>query len=61
VVVASERMDDHPGWRPLEPGELLHVGPDLRVSSRVALPDPPAHLLTLSDLHPAAAASQQAA
>jgi len=61
VVVASERMDDHPGWRPLEPGELLHVGPDLRVSSRVAVPHPPAHLLTLSDLHPAAAASQQAA
>ncbi|MCL6670825.1 class II glutamine amidotransferase [Streptomyces panaciradicis] len=61
VVVASERMDDNPHWRPLEPGELLHVGPDLHVTRQVALPDPPAHPLTLDDLHPDAAASQQAA
>src|SRR5690242_10272343 len=25
VVVASERMDEDPGWRALKPGELLHV------------------------------------
>ncbi|WP_306187874.1 class II glutamine amidotransferase [Streptomyces sp. MK5] len=61
VVVASERMDDNPDWRLMEPGELLHVGADLRTTRRVVLPDPPAHRLTLDDLRPAAAASQQAA
>ncbi|MFF5547848.1 class II glutamine amidotransferase [Streptomyces olivaceoviridis] len=61
VVVASERMDDNPHWREMEPGELLHVGPDLRLTRQVVLPDPPAHLLTLDDLHPDAAASQKAA
>lgn len=58
VVVASEPLDDDPGWRDLEPGELLHVGPDLAITSRIAMPDPPHHPLTLEDLHPAAAASQ---
>jgi predicted glutamine amidotransferase len=58
VVIASERLDDSPGWRELEPGELLHVGPGLDVSSQIALPGPPAHPLTLDDLHPAEAASQ---
>lgn len=61
VVVASERMDDHPEWRPMEPGELLHVGPDLRTTRHLLLPEPPAHPLTLADLRPEAAASQQAA
>lgn len=61
LVVASERMDDNPGWRPMESGELLHVGPDLRIDSRIALPDEPAHRLRLSDLRPEAAASQKAA
>lgn len=60
VVVASEKLDDDPGWRALRPGELLHVGPDLRLTSRIALPDPPAHLLTLADLTPQAASSQSA-
>ncbi|KUN01214.1 class II glutamine amidotransferase [Streptomyces yokosukanensis] len=59
VVVASEPMDESPHWQLMEPGELLHVGPELEVTSRVALPDPPAHPLTLSDLRPAAAASQR--
>ncbi|MFE9453914.1 class II glutamine amidotransferase [Streptomyces sp. NPDC006739] len=61
VVIASERMDDNPQWRPMAPGELLHVGPDLQVTSRVVLPDAPAHRLTLDDLRPDAAASQTAA
>jgi glutamine amidotransferase len=61
VVVASERMDDNPGWRLLKPGELLAVGADLHTTRRVVLPGPPAHRLTLADLRPAAAASQQAA
>jgi predicted glutamine amidotransferase len=50
VVLASEPMDDDPGWRALESGELLHVGPELEVSSAIALPDPPAQMLDLSTL-----------
>ncbi|MBH1937300.1 class II glutamine amidotransferase [Streptomyces sp. AV19] len=61
VAVASERMDDNPHWRALAPGELLHVAPDLTVTARLALPDAPAHPLTLDDLRPEAAASQRAA
>jgi glutamine amidotransferase len=60
VVVASERMDDNPEWRLLEPGELLHVGPGPAAAGRVVLPEPPAHRLTLEDLRPGAAASQRA-
>jgi glutamine amidotransferase len=61
TVVASERMDDNPHWQLMAPGELLHVGPDRTVTRRIVLPDEPAHRLTLADLHPAAAASQQSA
>ena len=61
VVVASERMDEDPGWRPLQPGELLHVGPDQRVRHEIALPEPPAHPLTLADLDAHAQASQKPA
>ena len=60
VVVATERMDDDPGWRPLEPGELLHVPVDLRCASSEVIDRPPTHLLTLSDLDQRAAASQTA-
>jgi len=59
VVVASERMDEDSHWRPLAPGELLHVAEDQQVTSRLAFPAPPAHQLTLADLHPQAAASQR--
>jgi glutamine amidotransferase len=58
VVVATERMDEDPGWRALDAGELLHIAPDLTVTSAVALPDPPAHPLSLADLEPRAAAAQ---
>lgn len=61
VVVASEPLDDNPGWRLLEPGELIHVGPHLAVSSQPAFPEAPAHLLTYADLHPEEAMSQTAA
>jgi glutamine amidotransferase len=61
TVVASERMDDNPHWQLMESGELLHVGPDQTVTRRIVLPDEPAHRLTLADLHPTAAASQQSA
>ncbi len=33
VVVASERMDDDPGWRELSSGELIHVDGSLVVTS----------------------------
>ncbi len=58
VVLASERMDENPAWRLLEPGELVHVDADRRVRSRIALDRAPAHLLTLADLDPRAAESQ---
>jgi glutamine amidotransferase len=45
VLLATEPMDENPGWRPMAPGELLHVDADLRVESTVALPDPPAYPL----------------
>ncbi len=61
VVVATERMDEDPGWRELESGELLHVDGELAVSRRQGLDRPPAHPLTLADLDPKAAASQRAA
>jgi predicted glutamine amidotransferase len=60
VVVASEPMDQDPGWRALDSGELLHVDPELGVSVRRVLERPPAHQLTLADLDPRAAASQAA-
>ncbi len=61
VVVASERLDDNPGWRSLGSGELLHVGPGPRATSRLVLPQPPAHRLSMADLRPEAAASQSTA
>jgi len=52
VVVASEAMDGESGWRMLSPGELVHVRPDLTVESRIAVPDPPAHLMPLPSGNP---------
>lgn len=60
VVIATERMDEDAGWRELESGELLHVDADLELRARRVLDRPPAHALTLADLDPRAAASQQA-
>ncbi len=60
VVVASEPLDDDPGWRALESGQLLHVDADLQVSIATVIARPPARVLTLADLDPRAAASQQA-
>jgi glutamine amidotransferase len=58
VVLASERMDEDPGWRNLGSGELLHVDASLRVTRRVILPEPPRHRLTVHQLDARAAASQ---
>lgn len=59
VIFASEPMDEDPGWRSLEPGELIHVADDLRVTSRMVLDEPPAHRLRLEDLDVRTAASQR--
>jgi predicted glutamine amidotransferase len=58
VIVASEPMDDDPGWRALEPGQLLHVGPGLDVAVTTILDGPPAHRLTVAELTGRAAVSQ---
>jgi glutamine amidotransferase len=58
VIIASERMDDDPGWRLLDPGELLHVSSALEISSSAPFPPEPVHLLRVSDLDPQTAASQ---
>ena len=60
VVVATETMDDDPGWRLLQPGELLRVPRSLDCVSRSVIDRPPATLLTLQDLDARAAASQTA-
>jgi hypothetical protein len=59
VIFASERMDEDRDWRSLAPGELVRVDRDLNVTTRIAIEEPPAHRLTLADLDPRAAASQQ--
>lgn len=59
VVVASEPMDDDPGWRLLDPGELVHIDADLNISRRVAFTNPPAHLLHRGDLTATAQAAQR--
>jgi predicted glutamine amidotransferase len=61
VVVATERMDEDPGWGALRSGELLHVDADLRVTRTQVLDSPPAHQLSLADLGARAAASQRPA
>ncbi len=52
VVIASEELDGETGWRMLEPGELVHVRPDLSVDSRIAVPEQPAHLVPLPPDNP---------
>jgi predicted glutamine amidotransferase len=59
VIFASEQMDEDPGWRALESGELVHVDPELEVSSRVLIHRPPTHQLRIEDLEPLAGASQR--
>lgn len=58
VVVASERMDEDPGWSDLRSGELLHADGELRVTRTVVVDEPPRHPITLADLDERAAASQ---
>ncbi|MFF5790821.1 class II glutamine amidotransferase [Paeniglutamicibacter sp. NPDC012692] len=58
VIVATEMMSADPAWRPLEPGELLHVDRALGVESSFPLPGNPLRLMTLEQLDPKTAASQ---
>jgi glutamine amidotransferase len=48
TVIASQPMDTNPLWRMLESGELIHVDPELRVTSTIAVPHPPAKMLELT-------------
>jgi predicted glutamine amidotransferase len=57
VVVASEQMDEDPGWRQLQSDELVRVDPDLTVHSRTVVGGAPAHQLRLEDLGPRALAA----
>jgi glutamine amidotransferase len=47
---ALRYLETNLGWRLLESGELVHVDPQLRVTSTIAVPDPPAHLIELSKM-----------
>lgn len=56
-VIASERMDDDPNWRLMEPGELLVIE---GLTAKSMFPfDPPRHQLTEADLSLKEAASQE--
>jgi predicted glutamine amidotransferase len=48
VVIASEAMDDDPGWEDVGVGELIHVGPDLELDRQTLLTEPPRHQMVLS-------------
>lgn len=50
VTIASEQMNDDPGWRAIESGTLVHVGSDLEVTRIPVRSGPPAHPLTRADL-----------
>ena len=52
VVIASEELDGESDWRMLASGELVHVRPDLSIHTRIAIPQPPAHLVPLPPSNP---------
>jgi glutamine amidotransferase len=58
VVLASEPMDDDPGWRALDPGELIEVDADRRITSTRPFAGL-RHPLTHDDLDAHSAASQR--
>ena len=58
VVVATEPMDEDPGWRNLGSGDLMHVDEELNVEVYAVLKRAPEHQLNLGDLGAKAAASQ---
>jgi predicted glutamine amidotransferase len=58
VTIASEPMDDDPGWELLPSGELVGVDEQLQPTRQMILPRAPTHPLTLADLGTRAQASQ---
>ena len=58
TVIASERMNANLGWRLLESGELIHVDPQVHVTSTIVVPDPPAHMIDLNAMSAQAAIAQ---
>jgi predicted glutamine amidotransferase len=48
AVIASEPLDESPRWRMLDSGELIHIDPELRVSSTIAVSRPPAQMIDLN-------------
>ena len=58
TVIASERMNANLGWRLLESGELIHVDPQVRVTSTIVVPDPPEHMIDLNAMSAQAAIAQ---
>jgi predicted glutamine amidotransferase len=48
TVIASQRLDSNPTWRLMESGELIHVDSSLKVTSTIAVPDPPAKMMELT-------------
>jgi glutamine amidotransferase len=49
VVIASEQISEEPGWDEIASGELVHVGPDLKVDRETIVTGPPRHPMVLSD------------
>lgn len=45
IVVASERIDEHPGWQLLAPGELAHADRHLRIDRRIVIDRQPTYPL----------------
>jgi predicted glutamine amidotransferase len=48
IVVASEPMDENLGWAEIGPGELVHIGPELKVHREVILDERPHKPLSLT-------------
>jgi predicted glutamine amidotransferase len=48
VVIASEQISEEPGWEEIASGELVHVGPDLKVDREKIVTGPPRHPMVLS-------------
>lgn len=61
LIVASEPLDDDPGWRALAPGQLVSADRDGVVRVRDLLDVAPRRVLTVDDLDARAAASQAGA
>jgi glutamine amidotransferase len=59
TIVASEPMDEHPGWRELAPGELLVADADGTRVVPLLTDVEPRRPLTLDDLDEVAAAAQR--